>query len=130
MSFLAPIEGELDNAATLIPLKWLYEQLAKCKARQKVLVLDVNRYNQTFGQERPGSGEMGPKLDAMLRVRRPAFRFFPRVASSRSPTKRMTVRSVFSLMRGTKPSRGTRLQGFSATRILCPWNATSRLSTK
>jgi len=64
--FLAPIEGELDNAATLIPLKWLYEQLAKCKARQKVLVLDVNRYNQTFGQERPGSGEMGPKLDAML----------------------------------------------------------------
>lgn len=66
--YLAPIEGELDRAETLIPLKWFYEQLAKCKARQKVLVLDGNRYNQTFGQERPGGEEMGPKLDAMLKA--------------------------------------------------------------
>jgi hypothetical protein len=66
--YLAPIEGELDNAATLIPLKWVYEKLAGCKATQKVLVLDVNRYNATYGQERPGSGEMGPKLDAMLKA--------------------------------------------------------------
>jgi hypothetical protein len=66
--YLAPIEGELDNAATLIPLKWVYEKLAGCKARQKVLVLDVNRYSATFGQERPGSGEMGPKLDALLKA--------------------------------------------------------------
>lgn len=66
--YLAPIEGELDQAETLIPLKWFYEQLAKCKARQKVLVLDGTRYNQTFGQERPGGEEMGPKLDAMLKA--------------------------------------------------------------
>jgi hypothetical protein len=66
-AYLAPIEGELDRAETLIPLKWIYEQLAKCKARQKVLVLDGNRYHQTFGQERPGGEEMGPKLDAMLK---------------------------------------------------------------
>lgn len=66
--YLAPIEGELDKAETLIPLKWVYEQLAKCKARQKVLVLDGNRYNQTFGQERPGGEEMGPKLDALLQA--------------------------------------------------------------
>jgi hypothetical protein len=64
--YLAPIEGELDKADTLIPLKWVYEQLQKCKARQKVLVLDVNRYSPSSGQERPGSGEMGPRLDAML----------------------------------------------------------------
>lgn len=67
-AYLAPIEGELDRAESLIPLKWIYEQLAKCKARQKVLVLDGNRYNQTFGQERPGGEEMGPKLDAMLKA--------------------------------------------------------------
>ncbi len=67
-AYLAPIEGELDQAKTLIPLKWFYEQLAKCKARQKVLVLDGNRYNRTFGQERPGGDEMGPKLDAMLKT--------------------------------------------------------------
>ncbi|MHB1425015.1 MAG: caspase family protein [Gemmataceae bacterium] len=66
--YLAPIEGELDKAETLIPLKWVYEQLAKCKARQKVLVLDGNRFNQTFGQERPGGEAMGPKLDAMLQA--------------------------------------------------------------
>src|SRR5579875_1267649 len=67
-AYLAPIEGELDRAETLIPLKWVYEQLAKCKARQKVLVLDGNRYNPTFGQERPGGEEMGPKLDALLKT--------------------------------------------------------------
>jgi hypothetical protein len=66
-AYLAPIEGELDRADTLIPLKWVYEQLAKCKARQKVLVLDGNRYHRTFGQERPGGEEMGPKLDALLK---------------------------------------------------------------
>ncbi len=66
-AYLAPIEGELDKAETLIPLKWVYEQLAKCKARQKVLVLDGNRYHRTFGQERPGGEEMGPKLDAKLK---------------------------------------------------------------
>lgn len=67
-AYLAPIEGELDRADTLIPLKWVYEQLAKCKARQKVLVVDGNRYHRTFGQERPGGEEMGPKLDAMLKA--------------------------------------------------------------
>jgi hypothetical protein len=67
-AYLAPIEGELDRAETLIPLKWVYEQLAKCKARQKVLVLDGNRYHRTFGQERPGGDEMGAKLDAMLKA--------------------------------------------------------------
>ncbi len=66
--YLAPIEAELDKAATMIPLKWLYEKLAACKACQKVLVFDGNRYNPTFGQERPGGGEMGPKLDAVLKA--------------------------------------------------------------
>ena len=66
--YLAPIEGELDKADTLIPLKWFYEQMSKCKARQKVLVFDVNRFNQTFGQERPGGEEMGAKLDALLKA--------------------------------------------------------------
>jgi hypothetical protein len=64
--FLVPIEGELDNAAGLIPLKWVYKVLADCKARQKVLVLDVDRANPTRGAERPGTGPMGPKLDALV----------------------------------------------------------------
>jgi Caspase domain len=64
--YLAPIEGELSNAASLIPLKWVYEQMAKCPARQKVLVMDVNRLNPGHGLERPNGGPMDPKEDAAL----------------------------------------------------------------
>jgi hypothetical protein len=66
-AYLVPIEGELDNAATLIPLKWVYEQLAACKARQKVLVLDVNRFSSTRGLERPDAGEMDAKFEKAVK---------------------------------------------------------------
>src|SRR5262249_19772768 len=64
--YLMSIEGEADNKDTLIPLTWVYQQMAKCPARQKVLVLDVSRLNLARGLERPGSGPMGEKLDALL----------------------------------------------------------------
>ena len=60
-AYLVPFEGELDNAATLMPLKWLYGELAKCPACQKVLVLDVCRFSPTLGQERRGGGADGPQ---------------------------------------------------------------------
>lgn len=41
--FLVPLEGELGVKETLIPLKWLFDRLATCPARQKVLVMDVCR---------------------------------------------------------------------------------------
>jgi hypothetical protein len=65
-AYLVPVEGELDNASTLIPLKWVYEKLAKCKARQKVLVFDGNRFNPGQGLERPASGPLGQKFAAQL----------------------------------------------------------------
>src|SRR5262249_47961462 len=37
-AYLVPLEGDLKDASTLIPLKWVYDKLAACKARQKVLV--------------------------------------------------------------------------------------------
>jgi hypothetical protein len=58
-AYLMPVEGEFDDAKTLIPLKWVYQQMARCPARQKVLVLDANRYNPGQGLERPASGKMG-----------------------------------------------------------------------
>jgi hypothetical protein len=67
-AYLVPIEGELDNPATLLPLKWVYDQLAGCKARQKVLVLDVNRFSPTRGLERPDGGPMGPKFEAAVKA--------------------------------------------------------------
>lgn len=65
-AYLVPLEGELTVKESLIPLAWLYEQLEKCKARQKVLLLDVCRYDAGRGRERPGSEAMSEKLDAAL----------------------------------------------------------------
>jgi hypothetical protein len=56
-SFLIPIEATRDEPEKLIPLKWVYDQLARCKARQKVLILDVFRYAPARGFELPGAGE-------------------------------------------------------------------------
>ncbi len=64
--YLVPLEGELTVKETLIPLSWLYDRLATCPARQKLLVMDVCRLDSASGQERPGSGPMGPKLAAAL----------------------------------------------------------------
>ena len=55
-AFLVPLEGDFGVAESLIPLKWLYEQFEKCKARQKVLVFDTCRMDPGRGLERPGSG--------------------------------------------------------------------------
>ncbi len=67
-AFLVPADGDFDVKESLIPLKWFYDALAACKARQKVFVLDTCRLNPARGQERPGSGPMGEKLDALLKA--------------------------------------------------------------
>jgi hypothetical protein len=63
-AYLVPKEGKVKDAKTLIPLTWLYKELSECKARQKVLILDVCRFN-------PGRGvnaePMGPVLEAKLK---------------------------------------------------------------
>ena len=42
-AYLVPLDGNPREPKTLIPLDWLYKELAGCKARQKVLILDVCR---------------------------------------------------------------------------------------
>lgn len=64
--YLAPTDGQLDVKATLIPLTWLYDGLARCKARQKVLVMDVCRFDPARGARRPGASPMGVTIDAHL----------------------------------------------------------------
>jgi hypothetical protein len=66
--YIIPLDGYLETKETLIPLAWLCEKLAKCPARQKLLIVDTCRYDPTRGMERPGSGVMGGKLDAMLQT--------------------------------------------------------------
>jgi hypothetical protein len=55
-SYLIPINGRKENPDTLVPLKWVYDEMAACKARQKVLVLDVFRFAPARGFELPGAG--------------------------------------------------------------------------
>ena len=65
-AYLIPYEGHKDDAKTLIPLSWVYDKLAKCKARQKILILDTFRFPPGRGFELPGTGAMSEDFDAKL----------------------------------------------------------------
>jgi hypothetical protein len=65
--FLVPLEGDATTKESLIPVTWLLSQLATCPARQKVLLVDVCRRDPKRGEDSPGSGPMGPKLDSLLK---------------------------------------------------------------
>jgi hypothetical protein len=65
-AYLVPLEGDFKDASTLIPLKWVFQQLAACPARQKILVLDGNRFSASQGEERPAAGPLDPKFEAAL----------------------------------------------------------------
>lgn len=66
-AYLVPLEGDMKDVSTLIPLKWVYDRMTKCLAWQKVLILDVCRFPPARGLELPGSGEMGEIMDAMVK---------------------------------------------------------------
>ncbi|MGE3803976.1 MAG: caspase domain-containing protein [Gemmataceae bacterium] len=63
---LVPFDGAGSDRATLIPLDWVYGELARSKARQKVLILDLCRLDPTRGYTRPGSGALGKKTAELL----------------------------------------------------------------
>lgn len=65
-AYLIPYEGNKDDANTLIPLSWVYAQLAKSKARQKIFVLDAFRNPPARGFELPGTGAMTEDFDKKL----------------------------------------------------------------
>jgi hypothetical protein len=65
-AYLVPLEGELTDKASLIPFAWIYDQMRKCPARQRVFIVDACRLDPTRGLERPGSGPMPEKLDEIL----------------------------------------------------------------
>jgi hypothetical protein len=66
--YLVPIDGRLEDKASLIPLSWVYGQLGKCKARQKILLLDVCRSNPLAGDLRTSGPAMGDKFEAALKA--------------------------------------------------------------
>lgn len=67
-AFLIPIDGQKDDKETLIPLKTVYDQLAKSKARQKVLLLDAFRQSATGSADLPAPDVMSEDFDAVLQA--------------------------------------------------------------
>jgi hypothetical protein len=56
-AYLAPLEGEFDEIGSLIPLKDIYAQLAKCPAQEKAILFDVCRFDPGRGFELPAMKE-------------------------------------------------------------------------
>jgi hypothetical protein len=65
-TYLVPIEGDLDEPDSLIPLDWFYEKVGACKAQEKVVIFDVCRLNPERGIERPTPGPMTEAMEAAL----------------------------------------------------------------
>lgn len=65
-AYLIPYEGNKDDAKTLISLTWVYNQLAKSQARQKIFILDAFRNPPARGFELPGTGSMTEDFDTKL----------------------------------------------------------------
>ena len=65
-TFLVPLEGDKDTKETCVSLAWVYEQLSKSKARQKVLIFDSFRNPPARGFELPGTGSMTEAVDKEL----------------------------------------------------------------
>jgi hypothetical protein len=65
-AYLVPIDGNLKKPESLLTVKWVLNQLAQCKAQQKILVLDVFRYSPSrgFDMASPGEGEEGKMPEA------------------------------------------------------------------
>jgi hypothetical protein len=65
-AYLAPVEGDPGDAATLVPVAELYEAVKACKAAQKVVVWDVCRRNPGRPRVRPDAGPMTEPLAKAL----------------------------------------------------------------
>ncbi len=83
-AYLVPIEGELDQPATLIPLQTVYTQLAECAAQEKLVILDVGRFNPERGQERAGGGPISEALDQAIHTPPPGVRVWSSCSAQQS----------------------------------------------
>lgn len=79
-TYLIPVDGELPLEGAkpdaerdarlsnnMIPLSWLYEKLANCPARQKLLILDIAQNDPEAGMIRLASGPLTEEMHVELR---------------------------------------------------------------
>jgi hypothetical protein len=76
-AYLIPIGGKREDPDSMVPLAWVFEQMAASPAQQKVLILDVYRFPPARGFELPGAGaseegEMGEVFDKVVQNPPPA----------------------------------------------------------
>jgi len=65
-NYFVPLEGEPGKVDTLIPVDWLYEQLAKCASKHKLVILDLSPFDPEQGSLRHATGPLSPKLEQQL----------------------------------------------------------------
>jgi hypothetical protein len=65
-AYLVPVDGDLTDPATLLPLDDLWAKVQACPAQQKVVVFDVCRINEDDDKVRPGSEPMSKELEKLL----------------------------------------------------------------
>jgi len=70
-AYLVPLEGELEDVPSLIPLKEIYEKLAKCPAQEKLVIFDICRFDPGRGVERPAFGAMTEGLEKAIHTAPP-----------------------------------------------------------
>ena len=55
-SYLCPSDTNLKDINSIVSRDWVFEQLEKCKAKQKVFIIDACRNELTFGGDRASDG--------------------------------------------------------------------------
>ena len=65
-AYLVPVEGDLTDAETLLPLADFWAKVKACPAQQKVVVFDVGRLNEDGDKLRPGSEALSASLEKLL----------------------------------------------------------------
>ncbi len=65
-AYLVPVEGDLNEVESLIPLTDFFAAVKDCPAQQKVVLFDVCRANTDGNVVRPGSEAMGEEIEKAL----------------------------------------------------------------
>ena len=65
-AYLVPVDGDLEDVASLIPLDDFWAKIKSCPAQQKLVIFDVCRLNEDGDKLRPGSEPLSESLEKRL----------------------------------------------------------------